>query len=254
MKASKTDFSLLRPKLLLEEEGIKAWFTLKNKDFGSSEYNIPGLNLGFNTSEKREIIARNRLVLLSSLSIDKDWVAYADQVHSNRVRVVNQGGTYPSTDGLITQIPGLTLGIQVADCAAVLIWDAKNKVISALHAGWRGAVGDIVPKGTEMMVGLGADPRQMRAFISPCLSLNNFEVGDEVADQFPQNFVDYENFEKPHVDLKGFIKHQLAQAGVPESHIEVREECTIEQSGDLYSYRREGHKSGRMMGLIRIDS
>lgn len=252
MNTSKTEISLIKPRLLQKEEGIRAWFTLKNPGFNNSGQRIPGLNLGFNTQEDKEIVARHRLALLENLGLDKEWVAYADQVHSNRVRYVTQGGTYPSTDGLITQVPGLTLGIQVADCAAVLLWDAGNKIVAALHAGWRGAAGNIISNGIDDMIAHGANPRQMKAFVSPCLSLKNFEVGLEVAGQFPDQFVDYDNYEKPHVDLKGFLKYQMMQSGIQESHIEIREECTISQADQFYSYRREGDKSGRMMALIQI--
>lgn len=252
MKNLETKFSLITPELLSESEGIQAWFTLKNSEYGFEGSRIPGLNFGFNTSETKELVAANRLSLLSHLRLDPDWVAYADQVHSNRIQVVAEGGTYPSTDGLITQIPGLTLGIQVADCAAILLWDSENSVIGALHAGWRGAVGDIVPMGIEKMVGQGADPHNMKAYVSPCISLKNFEVGQEVADQFPNQFVDYESYKKPHVDLKGFLHHQLVEADIPENQIEVSNKCTIEDADEFYSYRREGEESGRMLALIQI--
>lgn len=251
MKDLTTELALIKPNQL-EAKGINAWFTLKNKDFGYHDNAIPGLNLGFNTPEKKELVAKNRLSLLTGLQIDPEWVAYADQVHSNRIRVVTEGGTYPSTDGLITKIPGLTLSIQVADCAAVLLWDSHNKVIGALHAGWRGAAGDIVPKGIKMMKEQGANLQTVKVFVSPCISLENFEVGQEVADQFPDEFIDYEHYEKPHLDLKAFLKFQLEQSGIPQSHVEIRKECTIADEEHFYSYRRERERSGRMMGLIQI--
>lgn len=251
MKDLTTELALIKP-TQLETTGIKAWFTLKNKEFGYHNHDIPGLNLGFNTPEKKELVAKNRLALLTGLQIDPEWVAYADQVHSNRIRVVTEGGTYPSTDGLITKIPGLTLSIQVADCAAVLLWDFENKVIGALHAGWRGAAGDIVPKGIQKMKEQGANLQKVKAFVSPCISLENFEIGEEVAEQFPDEFIDYEHYEKPHLDLKSFLKFQLEQSGIQQAHVEIREECTIEDKEHFYSYRREREQSGRMMGLIQI--
>lgn len=254
MKELQTDFSLIVPELIKEDEGIRAWFTLKNKKFRLPDSSIGGLNLGFNTPENKQVIAQNRLALLSDLKLDQEWVAYADQVHSNRVRVITEGGTYPSTDGLVTQIPGLTLAIQVADCAAVLVWDAGNKVIGAFHAGWRGATGNIIPKGIEQMIEQGGDPEQMKAFVSPCISLKNFEVGPEVADQFPDAFVDFKSYDKPHIDLKGFIKSQMTEAGIPGVKIEISEKCTIEESEQFYSYRREGMQSGRMMALIQFEN
>lgn len=242
---------MIKPKLV-EEGEVRACFTLKNQMYGTETHSIPGLNLGFNTAEKKELVTKSRLELLSNLDIDPDWVAYSDQVHSNRIRFVTEGGTYPSTDGLITKIPGLTLAIQVADCAAILLCDSDNKIIGALHGGWRGAAGNIVPKGIEKMTEQGADPQKIKAFVSPCISLKNFEVGQEVADQFPDEFVDYERYEKPHLNLKGFLKHQMTEAGIRESQIEVRDECTVEDAEKFYSFRREGEQSGRMMALIQI--
>jgi YfiH family protein len=252
MSELQTELSFITPDLLSGEKEVKAWFTLKNPEYGKQGHIIPGLNLGFNTPEKREFVAKNRLKLLSTLQLDPKWVAYADQVHSNRIQVVTEGGTYPSTDGLITPIPGLTLAIQVADCAAVLLWDSENVIVAALHAGWRGAAGNIIPRGIEKMIEQGANPLTMKAFVSPCISLKNFEVGQEVADQFPREFVDFHNYDKPHIDLKGFLKHQMMEEGIPDSHIEIRDECTIEEAENFYSYRREGDQSGRMLALIQI--
>ncbi|WP_445665976.1 peptidoglycan editing factor PgeF [Fodinibius sp. AD559] len=252
MKSLKTDFSVIVPQILRKNKGIRAWFTLKNQEFQRPGQAIAGLNVGFNTPEKKEQVARNRLALLNSLSIDPDRVAYADQVHSNRVQFVTDGGTYPSTDGLVTKVPGLTLAIQVADCAAILLWDAKNNVIAALHAGWRGAVGDIILRGVQKMKEQGAEASKIKSFVSPCISPKNFEVGIEVAEQFPDQFVNYADFEKPHVDLKSFIKHQLLDEGIPNNQIEIREECTISEAEKFYSHRREGNKSGRMLALIQI--
>lgn len=252
MKNLETKFSLLKPEILSGSDGIQAWFTLKNSEYGFEGSNIPGLNFGFNTSETKELVAANRLTLLSHLRLDPEWVAYADQVHSNRIQVVTEGGTYPSTDGLITRIPGLTLSIQVADCAAILLWDSANNVIGALHAGWRGAAGDIIPLGIEKMIGQGANPHKVKAYVSPCISLKNFEIGQEVADQFPDEFVDYKHYQKPHLDLKAFLRHQLLKAGIPGNQVEVSEKCTIGDAENFYSYRREGEKSGRMLALIQM--
>ena len=251
MKNLKTDISVIEPEVLGAEEKVKAWFSLKNGGLSTDRQKIPGLNLGFNTAESKKKVVKNRQLLFAALDLDPKWVAFADQVHSNRVRSVSQGGTYPETDGLVTVIPGLTLAIQVADCAAVLLWDDANGVIGALHAGWRGAAGDIVPRGIEEMVKQGADTAKIKAFVSPCIALRNFEVGPEVAVQFPADFVDEENYRKPHVDLKGFLENQLLEAGLNPSHIEIRPECTIDDE-NFYSYRREGETSGRMMALIQL--
>jgi YfiH family protein len=243
---------IIQPEIFSKEKSVQAWFTTKNKSLFSGNDNIQGLNLGLNTAESESTVERNRTVLMEDLDIDPHWVAYGEQVHSDRIQVVTQGGIYSGTDGFVTSVPRLALTIQVADCAAVLLADAKNRVIAAVHAGWRGAVSDIVPKAVKYMVAQRAEEKQIKAFISPCISLQHFEVGTEVAGQFPDRFVDYTSYDKPHVDLKGFIKYQLMVKGVLPEHIQVHEGCTVRDDNRYYSYRREGDKSGRMMGIIQL--
>ncbi|TYP95098.1 hypothetical protein LX73_0393 [Fodinibius salinus] len=252
MSNSKTELSVISPKILDEQAEVRAWFTLKNPQYKVDDQLASGLNLGRNTPEHKNVINRNRTTLYETLDINPQWVATADQVHSNKIEEITEGGTFKATDGLITRIPGLTLAIQVADCAAILLWDEHNKIVAALHAGWRGAVADIVPMSIEHMTALGGDPQKTKAFVSPCISVANFEVGHEVAEQFPDQFVDYESYKKPHVDLKRFLEQQLREGGLLESNIEIRSECTIANAEQFYSYRREGDQSGRMMALIQI--
>jgi len=252
MKNSANELGLLQPSLIVDGTGVQAWFTLKNPQFKSVDCSIAGLNLGFNTPDAADIVKQNRSLLLSKLNLDARWLAYADQVHGSRVRVISEGGTYGATDGLITSLPGLTLAIQVADCAAVLLWDSTNNVIGALHAGWRGAVAGILSQGIQMMKQQGAEIEQMNAFISPCISQAHFEVGPEVAEHFPEPFVERNRYAKPHVDLKGVLRQQLTDEGIKRSNIEVSKACTFADDEHFYSYRREGKESGRMMGLIQI--
>src|SRR5699024_8279900 len=252
MKNSDNEFGLLQPSLIDDGKGIQAWFTLKNHQFKPAERPVAGLNLGFNTPDSTDIVKQNRSLLLSELDLDAQWLAYADQVHGSHVRVISEGGTYGATDGLVTSLPGLTLAIQVADCAAVLLWDSTNNVIGALHAGWRGAVAGILSEGIQMMKQQGAELEQMNAFISPCISQAHFEVGPEVAEQFPEPFVERSRYAKPHVDLKGVLGQQIADQGLKRTNIEVSKACTFADDEHFYSYRREGEESGRMMGLIQI--
>ena len=248
MSHSKIDLQTIKPEM---PASVDAWFTLKNAHL-NKESEIRGLNLGSNTPQPAEKVEANRKRLFEDLRIDGDWFADAKQVHGTKVQVVSQGGTYAETDGLITQIPGLTLSIQVADCAAVLLSDPSEKVVAAVHAGWRGAVGGIVENAIEQMEGLGAKAEEMHAFISPCISLSKFEVGNEVAELFPDSYVDYKSYQKPHIDLKGFLISRLTGLGLLGQNIEAHEGCTMAEADNYYSYRREGEAAGRMMGIIRI--
>jgi YfiH family protein len=243
---------VIRPAVFEKCEALTSFFTLKNASLFSDSRQIKGLNIGFNTDEAPEIVKQNRQALIKAFDLDSGWIAFADQVHGNRVEVVTSGGTFANTDGLITQVPGLALAIQTADCAAVLMADMHTQTIAAIHAGWRGAAGDIVPRAVEKMIQLGVQMGNCMAFISPSISVRHFEVGAEVAEQFPEQFVNYEQYEKPHIDLKRFLRYQLERVGVRPENIGIDPGCTVEDDKQFYSYRREGAMSGRMMGGIQL--
>lgn len=243
---------LYYPKIFTENATLSAFFSSSNRRLINKEGTISGLNLGYNTNAPEEEIDQNFAHLFSELNWDRNKIALANQVHQTDVRYVTKPGIYDNTDGFITDIPGLSLGIRVADCAAMLVGDPINNVIGAFHAGWKGAAGGIIPKGIEEMSIRGADTKHILVYISPCISLKNFEVGEEVAKLFPDRFVDRKSFQKPHVDLKGFILWQLLNAGIDQTNIEVSTKCTVDDS-ELYSYRRERDQAGRMLGLIKIN-
>ncbi len=176
----------------------------------------------------------------------------ARQVHGSQVRYTDKAGIAGDADGLVTDKPNLALGVLVADCAALLIADPANKVVAAVHAGWRGAVAGIIPEAVRQMEKIGAEPDLIRTYISPCISREAFEVGEEVACRFPDKFVDRTR-SKPHVDLRGFVLHQLRKTGIPESSVARDDSCTVRNT-TLHSHRRDGNKSGRMLAVICLSS
>ncbi|GAB5408751.1 MAG: peptidoglycan editing factor PgeF [Balneolaceae bacterium] len=250
MTSSHIDF--IRPSKL-NDARIFSWFTLKNAHLSEQNQRIPGLNIGFNSNEEQSILLHNLNMLATSIRTNTRDIALANQVHKTHVQVVDKGGIYPDTDAFVSKTIGMGLGIQVADCGAVLFGDSKNQVIGAAHAGWRGGVDGIIPKTLQKMIELGADIDHLNVFISPCLGKHNFEVGEEVASKFSDHLVDREHYKKPHVDLKGLIKDQLVNSGVKLSNIDIDERCTIDHEALFYSYRREKEKSGRMVGIIKLN-
>jgi len=232
---------------------VEGWFTKKNSDKKQTGKAISGLDCGSNTETAEEIVTQNREKVCKAAGLDLASVAFAGQVHGDNIEIVNSGGTYAETDALITQKHSITLAIQVADCAAVLIADPESNIIAAVHAGWRGAVADVVPKTITAMQKLAnARPDRMLVYISPCISQLYFEIGAEVAIQFPDHFIDRDSFKKPHADLKGFIQHQLRMAGIPQKQIETDSGCTYRDSHVYFSYRREKNRAGRMLALIQL--
>lgn len=243
--------NFIRPQIFTESSDILAVFTDANRLYGSENRAISGVDFGLNTLSQKSETKKNYHALIEQLGLQRESIVLANQVHGSHIEIVEKPGVCKNTDGLITKTAGLSLGIQVADCAALLIADDINEVIGAFHAGWRGAAAEIIPKGLEKMKSIGGEPERFKAYISPCISQEMFEVGEEVASQFPDFFVDRTSFPKPHVDLKGFLMHQLIEAGIKMNQIEVSPGCTI-QDDRFFSYRRERENAGRMLGLITL--
>jgi len=175
----------------------------------------------------------------------------AKQVHGRQVVYTNKSGIAGEADALVTDQPGLAVGVLVADCAALLLADRVNKVVAAVHAGWRGAVAGIIPEAVRHMEKVGAEPDLMQAYISPCISQEAFEVGDEVASQFPERFVDRTR-PKPHVDLQGFIYEEILKNGISGPSVIRDSACTFRNEKLLHSHRRDGLRSGRMLGVVFV--
>lgn len=249
MKSTQLEF--IRPQNL-NNARIFSWFSLKNPDLPVTDHAISGLNIGLNTDEGQTALMENLHSLSKAINTGMKDIALAEQVHSDQVRKVDSGGIYPDTDAFVCNKAGVAIAIQVADCGAVLLGDSVNQVIGAAHAGWRGAVARIVPKTIDQMIALGADKKHIRAFVGPCLGLHNFEVGEEVAGQFPDHLVD-NHYDKPHVDLKGLIEEQILQSGIKETNLTIDDRCTIDHESLFYSYRREKEHSGRMAAIIKLN-
>ncbi len=178
-------------------------------------------------------------------------VASVGQVHGADVATVLEGGHVPAHDGLVTDQVGLVLSVIAADCGVVLLADLEAGVVGACHSGWRGTVAGIVPETIGAMGRLGASPSRMKAYVAPCISLEAFEVGEEVAVQFDASLVERRTeWPRPHVDLKAVLERQLAEAGVHD--IEVAPGCPVLNNDRFYSYRAEGGTAGRMIGFIGL--
>ncbi|MEX1137283.1 MAG: peptidoglycan editing factor PgeF [Balneolales bacterium] len=239
----------IKPDIWRNDSRITAGFSTKSS---SDKGSTLGFSLGLLGTEDDTVIESNRQDWLAFLGLEDQPLALGKQVHGNEVRTVDDSTFQDNTDGLVTTQKNLALGILVADCAAVLLADRENGVIAAVHAGWRGAVQGILQNAVAKMVLSGADVDCIEAFISPCISLKEFEVGEEVARMFSQEFVDYTSYTKPHIDLKNFVIYELQKAGLQEGNIENNPLCTVKEADTLHSYRRDKVQSGRMMAVISM--
>ena len=156
-----------------------------------------------------------------------------------------------NTDALVTDVRGVCIGVSTADCIPVLLYDPVQKVSAAVHAGWRGTVACIVVKTVQRLCQMyGSNPSDIRAVVGPGISLDNFEVGDEVYQQFAEAGFDMSaisrRYDKWHIDLPECNRVQLLEAGLKEANIHASGICTYDNNNDFFSARRQGIMSGRI--------
>lgn len=241
----------LRPSIFEPFPGIVTGFSTRREGYSKPPFD--SLNLGLTTGDREEDVLRNRKLLFQSTGLSEERLSTGGQVHGTKIKTLLEPETCAGYDGLVTAATDNILGILVADCAAVLMADPQNGVIGACHSGWRGTVGRISEETVADMSRLGARPEQIRAYISPCISVEKFEVGPEVAEQFDARYVRwYPGKERPHVDIKAAIFDQLIRAGVLPEAIEVSPHCTFSQTDQFFSHRAEKGRTGRMLGFIAM--
>ena len=244
---SMSDRPLVRSPALHRPPVCVAGFSMRHGGVSAPPY--ASLNLGTHVGDEPAHVAENRDRVCRTLGLRTGQLATAEQVHGNDIAVVDAPGHTSNVDALVTTAPNIGLAVVTADCAAVLLADLEAGVVAACHAGWRGAVAKIVPRTVQRMHDHGASSAHIQAYIGPCIGVEAFEVGPEVAEQFDATFVDTSYGPKPHVHLKAALQHDLETSGVSAPHIQVDPACTFTDDR-FFSYRADGPPTGRMMGII----
>ena len=143
------------------------------------------LNLGLNTDDKPENILENRKRFFECLGIKMSRVTQSYQVHKDKILKVTRSKIYEGYDALITENSNTFLSVTVADCTPVLIYDAKNQAVAAIHAGWKGTVLDITAKTLQKMSDeFKTNPKDCYVYVGTCIYENSYEVGEDVAAEF----------------------------------------------------------------------
>jgi YfiH family protein len=210
----------------------------------------------FNTSrsvgDDDDIVENNRRELYNGIGLAEDKMALQKQIHSDIITYCGKSGGYGESDALITDKPGIGLAISTADCAPVFLYDKENKVIAAIHSGWRGTQQKIVDKAVKKLKDeYSSNPENIYAYIGPSISWNNYEVGEEVASQFDPKYSAPRDG-KFLLDVKSANLDMLLMNGIPRKNIQVSVLCSYELKDLLHSYRRDGIKSGRSFAIIAL--
>lgn len=231
------------------------------REGGVSDGIFASLNCGPGSGDDLAKVAENRKRVGDALG---GTLITCHQVHSNRVVVVTEPwehGHAPQADALVTNKPGIVLGILTADCLPVLFADVKKKIIGAAHAGWKGAFDGVIEATLEAMRTLGAE--DIIAAIGPAIAQKSYEVGPEFIGRFVQQDIGNGNFFLPspkpnhHLfDLAGYAKQRLFNAGIGQINLLAHDTCFEENR--YFSYRRSclrGEKSyGRQVSAISLSS
>jgi hypothetical protein len=218
------------------------------------------LNTGLGTSDDADAVLENRARCTEALGVSR--LVSLHQVHSAEAVVVQDPWTddaRPRADALVTDRPGIALGVLAADCMPFLFADPEAGVIGAAHAGWRGALDGVLQAAVGAMTKLGAKPFRIVAALGPCLRQPNFEVGPDLVEAFTLKYPDTENFfapgaapDKRQFDLAGFARRRLAEIGVDK--LDDLDVCTLGAPGDWFSYRASRRASeadyGRNLSAI----
>ena len=227
-------------------------------------------NLGNFSDDNTTDIAENRRRLSDALGIEPHRLFIPKQVHGDRIVTVDtdflstsaaeQTALIDGCDALITNVPGVCIGITTADCVPVLLYDAQKRVAAAIHAGWRSTVRKIVTKTIEeTRRQFGISAANLIAAIGPAIGQAAFEVGDEVVDAFREAGLLYPTVctrcsetGKAHLNLPEINRLQLTACGVKPENIELSGLCTHTHGDLFFSARRDGIRSGRMVTGIAI--
>ncbi len=229
---------------------------------GASTGVFAGLNVGLGSADDREAVRENRRRATAAVAPGAELVTL-HQVHSpTAIRVTAPFGDdqRPHADALVTDRPGLALGILTADCTPVLFADASAGVIAAAHAGWKGALGGVVEATIAGMEALGARRARIVAAVGPTIARKSYEVDEAFFRRFaeadPQNERFFSDGRPRHYqfDLEGYVVSRLAEAGL--ARIEALGLDTYSDPERFFSYRRSTHTRegdyGRQMSLIAL--
>ena len=221
-----------------------------------------GLNVGLGSDDDREAIRENRRCAVEAVLPGARLVTL-HQVHSAEAVVVTEpfpDDERPHADALVTDRPGLLLGILTADCAPVLFADARAGVVGAAHAGWKGALAGVTDNMIAAMEKLGASRDRIVAAIGPCIGRASYEVDDAFAARFgaddPANERFFSGGRAGHhqFDIEAYVASRLAAAGI--ATVEALGYDTYADENRFFSYRRATHRGepgyGRQISLIGL--
>lgn len=209
-------------------------------------------NMSKTVGDDEARVDENRKRFFESLGLSNKNVVLQRQNHTDIITYVKNGGQIGESDAMITDKLNLGLAASSADCTLIFLYDVKNKVIAAVHSGWRGTEIRIVEKTLiRLKEEFNSMPEDLIAYIGPSICQANYEVGSDFADKFSRRYL-VKKGDKYLLDVSGANYDMLVNFGLEEKNIQRSSLCSYNHSGLLHSYRRDGARSGRALGIIAM--
>ncbi len=260
----KDGIGVFRAKSLADAKGVLHGFTARVG--GVSEPPFDSLNLRLGKVDSDGNVRENFRRLCAREGIAQESLTIVSFEHGNtvlRVTDADAGRGYcreplPACDGIATNDPAVTLVTDHADCGCIFLYDPVNKAVGLAHAGWKGTLGRIGTNLVTLMAReFASDPAQLIAATGPCICQKCYEVDEELALRFAQEFKTeacaYPGRPgKAQLSLEAAAAIQLMDAGVTAGRITLMEKCTFENPQTLFSHRRDRNGTGDMAGFIKI--
>ena len=235
---------MIQARALADLDGVQHRFFTRRGGVSAGLYS--SLNCGFGSGDQPDNVRENRRRAAAAFDLGEPDLLTVHQIHSADVLAVAQqrwsSPGAPKADAMVTDRPGVVLGVLASDCAPVLLADGDAGVIGAAHAGWKGALGGVVDSTIAAMERLGAQRDRIQAAIGPCIGRCSYEVGPEFPAPFLAQDAGNATFFRPAAraghflfDLAGYLAHRLSLAGVAAS---VTGHDTLAADQDFFSYRR----------------
>lgn len=249
----------------LEMPGVKHAYTTKLG--GVSKGIFESMNMSFARGDDANSVTENYRRICGALGVDYKRCVLSKQTHTTNVRIVTEADIgkgiisdrdYDDVDGLITNIPNVTLVTQYADCVGLLFFDPIKRVIATSHAGWRGTVNEIGKITVQKMRDcFGCEPKNIRVGIAPSIGPCCFEVDKPVYDEFMKmQGIDFDSIiedkgnGKYHIDLWKTNFQTLINSGILSENISVTDLCTKCHHDVFFSHRHTNGKRGNLAALI----
>ena len=250
---------MILSKKLLKYKSIRHCFL--GMEGGKSKGIYKSLNCGRGSSDTKVNVTKNLKIACRKIGSTHKKLILLHQVHSNKFFYVNRRKykTKLVGDALITNKKNIVLGILTADCAPIIIYDPKLKIISAIHAGWKGAYKEIIKKVVNFLIKSGSDAKDLVAAIGPCIAQKNYEIKSDFKLKFlKQSTVNRTFFKKikkkTYFSLNKYVYYQLKSLGLKK--IDLIDKDTYNPKNNFFSARRAIHNNqndyGRNISLIMI--